>query len=187
MSRTAATTGERLLIAINYQDRVYQITDLHPAVSICNFDYAIPDAVMENRHLNRVIADDETGFSGQLETPYRKEAWAFLLAGGGLFSHLDYSFTTSFPNGKAPTIGATPDYGSEDLRRQLAFMRSFLEEIEVWRLRPCNEIAVWRSESGRTLAMADLGRLYAIYFSDIACPIPLAAPVIMATLFLRSM
>ena len=164
ITETESGLPNRHPIAINYQNRTLCIVDPHPDVSICNFHYAIPDAVKENRHLNRVIADDETGFAGQEAEPYRKEAWAFLLSGGGLFSHLDYSFTCSHPDGTAPNRGATPGYGGADLRRQLAFLRQLLEENQVWRMCPCNEIFAWNSGEVDAQVMADPGRLYVVYF-----------------------
>ncbi len=163
---TEARLPNRHLIAINYQNRTQRITDIHSAVSICNFHYALPDAVKENYDLGRVIADDETGFQGQIAAPYRKEAWAFMLAGGGLFSHLDYSFTCHHPDGTAPIQGRTPGYGGADLRHQLAFLKVFLEDIEVWRMRPGNEILAWNAGDVRAQAMIDPGRVYVVYFPE---------------------
>ncbi|MBN1933196.1 MAG: hypothetical protein JW934_00955 [Anaerolineae bacterium] len=161
---TESGLPNRHLIALNYQNRTQCIADPHPAVSICNFHYALPDAVKENRHLNRAIADDETGFAGQIAAPYRREAWAFMLAGGGLFGHLDYSFTCRHPDGAAPIKGSTPGYGGTDLRRQLAFLKAFLQDIRVWTMRPCNEIFAWNAGEVDAQALADPGRLYVIYF-----------------------
>ena len=41
-----------------------------------------PDAVAMNYGLNKVIGDNETGFRGTNDTPYRTEAWDFIIAGG---------------------------------------------------------------------------------------------------------
>ena len=46
-----------------------------------------------NYGLGKVIGDDETGFRGVIDRPYRIEAWDFLIAGGALYDNLDYSFT----------------------------------------------------------------------------------------------
>jgi hypothetical protein len=70
------------MIAINYNNRTQRIPFRHPAVSICNFHYAIPEAVKTQLPSGmRVITDDETGFCGQIADPYRREAWLFMLAG----------------------------------------------------------------------------------------------------------
>lgn len=153
--RTEAGLPNRHEIAVNYQNRAYVIPDVHPEVSILNFHYAQPEAVVANAHFNRPIADDETGFSGQLAAPYRKEAWRFFFAGGALFSHLDYGFTCEHPDGTGVVSGTTPGYGGEDLRRQLAFLRRFLEENEVWRLRPANELFARISGEVEGLALSD--------------------------------
>jgi hypothetical protein len=151
------------LIAVNYQNRAYVIPEIHPAVSIANFHYALPQAVYANARLGRIIADDETGFRGQSAEPYRREAWRFFFAGGGMFSHLDYSFTCEHPDGSAPIVGTTPGYGGEDLRRQLAFLRRFLEDNEVWTLRSANEVFAQVAGELDGLARADHGRLYLFY------------------------
>ncbi|HEX9018157.1 MAG TPA: cellulase family glycosylhydrolase [Anaerolineaceae bacterium] len=154
------------LIAINYQNRTQRIPSPNREVSICNFHYATPDAVKENYHLHKVIAYDETGFMGQLADPYRRDAWNFLLAGGGIFSHLDYSFTTAHPGGTAQITGNTPGYGGADLRGQLSFLRSFLEDLCIWDMRPYNEIFAWFAGRVPAQVMCEPGRVYLIYFSE---------------------
>lgn len=163
---TEQTLPNRHLIARNVQNRTLRATDLHPAFSIVNFHYALPEAAQWNYHLKVALADDETGFAGQSATPYRKEAWRFLLSGGGIYSHLDYSFTTGHPDGTYDDWQQTPGYGGPDLRQQLAFLRHFLEEIEVWRLEPHNEIFPWIARETGAHVMADLGRLYVLYLSQ---------------------
>jgi hypothetical protein len=82
------------LVAQNIANGSARIENPHPAVSLFNFHYASPpDAVRVNYGLNKPIAFDETGFAGTEDVTYRRQAWEFLLAGGAVFSHLDYSFT----------------------------------------------------------------------------------------------
>lgn len=163
---TEQALPNRHLIARNVQNRTLRVTDLHPAFSIVNFHYALPEAAQWNYHLNLVLADDETGFAGQSATPYRKEAWRFLLSGGGIYSHLDYSFTTGCPDGTFSDWQKTPGYGGQDLRNQLVFLRRFLEEHEVWRLEPHNEIFPWLARETGAHVLADPGRLYLLYLSQ---------------------
>ena len=61
-----------------------------------------------NFGLNKAIGDDETGFRGIHDRPYRIEAWDFLVAGGAIFDHLDYSFTTDHEDGTAKIVDPTP-------------------------------------------------------------------------------
>jgi hypothetical protein len=154
-------------ISLNYQNRTLRIDDCHPRVGIVNFHYALPDAVKENYHLCRVIADDETGFKGQADAPYRKELWSFVIAGGGAVSHLDYSFTAAHPDGTAVVRGNTPGYGSSDLRAQLGFMRRYLESKEVWRLEPHSEIIATSEPTSVGLnVLGEAGRLYLLYLPE---------------------
>lgn len=154
------------LIGINYHNRTKVLVQPHAGVSICNFHYALPEAVKANYHFNLPIADDETGFQGQLAAPYRQEAWNFLLAGGGIFGHLDYSFTTSHPDGTSPMVGSTPGYGGSDLREQLSFLRQFLEDNQVWKMKPYNEGLGQIFVRAQGQIMADPGRTYLMYFPE---------------------
>jgi hypothetical protein len=93
---------KRHLIAQNIANEKAKVERPNPAVSIFNFHYAAPpDTVGMNFGLNKVIGDDETGFRGIHDQPYRVEAWDFIIAGGAIFDHLDYSFTTDHEDGKA--------------------------------------------------------------------------------------
>ena len=71
------------LIAQNIANEKARIERPNPAVSIFNFHYATPPATVGmNYGLGKVIGDDETGFRGVDDRPYRIEAWDFLIAGG---------------------------------------------------------------------------------------------------------
>jgi hypothetical protein len=115
------------LIARNIANEKATITDPNPHVSIFNFHYAVPEAALANLHLNKALGDDETGFDGNDDRPYRTEAWRFLLSGGALFSHLDYSFTPDHEDGSASIEPPTPGGGGPELRSQFAFLKRFLE------------------------------------------------------------
>ena len=103
--------------------------DPHPSVSVLNFHYAFPPiAVGQNYHLNKVIGDNETGFDGNADSIYRREAWAFIIAGGALFNNLDYSFTSDHEDGTflyPPTQpgGGSAAAGAGDRRSPVAVGR----------------------------------------------------------------
>ncbi|NLF30448.1 MAG: hypothetical protein GX591_06130, partial [Planctomycetes bacterium] len=162
--RTERSLPHRHLIAMNVENRAMRVADLHPDVSIVNFHYAEPEAVLGNYHWNRVIADDETGFKGQAAAPYRREMWAFMFAGGGVFSHLDYSFTVAHPDGTAPIIGETPGFGSPAWRREVAVCRQFMEGLDLPAMAPHNEAVRFHGGDSETCrVLADPGRTYAVY------------------------
>jgi len=153
------------------------IADLNPRVSVLNFHAASPDAVRLNYPLNKVIAFDETGGSERSDRKYRTEGWDFILAGGGVYDHLDFSFTTDRPDGTAvPLPPGTPGGGGPDLRRQLRILKEFIEGFDFVRMRPdlttIRSIQVPASEAGSNpsstggptaRALAEPGRAYAIY------------------------
>lgn len=159
-----ATLPSRHLIAINYENRVARIADHHPKVDILNFHYAIPEAVAWNYHLDRVLADDETGFKGATSTPYRTEAWSFMLSGGAILSHLDYSFTVAHPDGTAPIVGSTPGHGGPAWRAQLTALKRFLDGLDLPAMEPHPEAAVMANALHvQTAVLAEVGQVYAVY------------------------
>lgn len=137
---------------------------VHPAVAILNFHYAEPAAAIDNQSLDRVIGDDETGFDGTADRPYRAEAWLFMLSGGGLFSHLDYSFTPDHEDGSARIKDPTPGGGGKNLRNQLAFLKQFLEGFDFLAMRPATiPPAAGNAPDVRMAALAEPGKQYAVY------------------------
>ncbi|MBD3244056.1 MAG: hypothetical protein GF331_25920 [Chitinivibrionales bacterium] len=159
----------RHLIAQNFRNHAELLTDVHPAVSICSFHYAGPEAVTANYHLDRVIADDETGFSGNEMAPYRHEAWNFIIGGGGLFSHLDYSFTVEKPDGTHAVDDSTPGIGGHYWRKQLKVLRDFMDELAFWRMRPASELQPTFKHPPRARILAEPGVAYAAYIDS---PLP---------------
>ena len=81
------------LIAQGVGHRTAKVARLNENVSVLNFHAATADAVRLNYHLDKVIADDETGGADRSDRKYRAEGWDFILAGGGVYDHLDFSFT----------------------------------------------------------------------------------------------
>ena len=139
---------------------------VHPRVSLLNFHYADPAAALENQGLDRAIGDDETGFDGVGDRAYRSEAWLFLLAGGGLFSNLDYSFTPDHEDGTATVSDPTPGGGGETLRTQLAFLKRFLEGFAFVKMQPATIQASGNAPEARMAVLAEPGEQYAIYLSQ---------------------
>jgi hypothetical protein len=153
------------LISWNIANGSAKVEAPHPAVSIFNFHYATPsDTVAMNWHLNRVIGDNETGFHGTGDAPYRMEAWDFLLAGGALFNHLDYSFTVGHEDGTFVFPATQPGGGGAAIRRQLRILRDFFCGFDFVRMRPDDAVVRGGAPPGGTArAFAEPGRAYAIY------------------------
>jgi hypothetical protein len=153
------------LIAQNIANKSARIENPHPAVSIFNFHYATPpDTVGINYGLNRVIGDDETGFRGVADEPYRTEAWDFILAGGGLYNNLDYSFAAGEEAGTFAYPASQPGGGSRALRRQLKILSDFINGFDFIRMSPGNAVIKGAVPAGVTArALVERGRAIAIY------------------------
>ncbi len=155
----------RHLIAQNIANKGKKVERPNRLVSIFNFHYAKPpDTVAENYDLNRVIGDDETGFAGSEAKPYRLEGWDFIIAGGGVYDNLDYSFTVGHEDGTAGI--SAPGGGGQMLHKQLAILKDFINGFEFVRMRPDNSVikgGVPQKATARVLA--EKGRSYAIYIN----------------------
>ncbi len=162
LAATGAELPFRHLIAQNVFNYQGVVTNPHPSVSIFNFHYAYPNAATQNYALNVALGDDETGFAGQGDFSYRREAWEFMLSGGGLFNHLDYSFTTSSENGTATQ--SAPGGGGAAIRRQLGVLRGVLEGLPLTSLAPQSGFVTGGVPSGGAArAIGAYGKAYAVY------------------------
>ena len=123
------------LISQDISNFHYPIADADPNISIFTFHYALPEAVTENYHLNRVIGFNETGFAGREDATYRRQAWRFLMAGGGLFNQLDYSYSVGAETGQDTSYKA-PGGGSPALRLQFKVMKDFFEKLNFVTYKP---------------------------------------------------
>ena len=156
---------QKHLISQNIANKKLKIENPHAGVSVFNFHYAYPPIpVAQNFHLNKVIGDNETGFEGTADSSYRKEAWAFILAGGGLYNNLDYSFTVGYENGTFKYPETQPGGGSPALRKQLGYLRNFLYAFDFLKMRPDSTIipATFALHK-KSQVLAEAGRQYAVY------------------------
>ena len=160
---TEAALPNKHLIAQNIANGSCKIPDPNPAVSIFNFHYCSPpDAVGMNFGLNRAMADDETGFKGSADAPYRPDAWDFLLAGGAVYSNLDYSFTPDREDGTA--VPNAPGGGGVDFRKQMAVLKAFIEGFDFIRMAPDNAVIKGGvPEKATARALVEKGRQYAVF------------------------
>lgn len=165
---TEKSLPNKHLISQNIANGSAVITNPHPAVSVFNFHYAYPPVVVSQNHvLNKVIGDNETGFRGVSDTTYRYEGWRFILAGGGLYNNLDYSFTPDNEEGNYRYPATQPGGGSAALRTQLKYLQDFLGSFEYIRMRPDSTlIGPSVSSTMRYNALSETGKQYALYFID---------------------
>ena len=150
------------LISLNISNNKAKVDDVHEAVSILNFHYAWPpETVAMNYGLNRVIGDNETGFKGTGDFYYRREAWAFILAGGGLYNNLDYSFAVGYEDGTFADP-KQPGGGSAALRSQLRILSEFIHDFDFVLMAP-SDAASGLPEGFVAYALEEMGKQYAVY------------------------
>jgi hypothetical protein len=162
------------LIAQNYCNFYYPVTEVDPSVSIMNFHYNYPVVVEQNYAYNRVIGFDESGFAGRQDITYRRQAWNFIIAGGGLFNNLDYSFAPGFEDGTA--INKAPGGGSHNLRAQLKVLSDFIHSFNFVGMKPDNNV-IEQAPGAFARALSKPGKEYAIYiFNGPECRLKLNLP-----------
>jgi hypothetical protein len=155
------------LISNNIANFYSPVPDPRDGVSIYNFHYAKPPVtVAMNYHLNKVIGDNETGFNGIEDATYRTEAWDFIMAGGGLFNHLDYSFTTDNEDGSFRIEAGQPGGGGKTLRNQFKILAEFMQGIDFINVVPVNSdrLRLPIPEKLTVQALAKEEKEFAMYF-----------------------
>lgn len=145
------------LIAENIANGSATVKSPNPAISIYNFHYATPPATVAlNWGLKKPVAFDETSARCSA-ADRRKEAWAFLFAGGAVYNNLDPSFTdTNIP----------PDACAE-IRYQLGILQTFVHRFELQFLQPDQTtLRQWPLGSGDAYVLSEPGRTYGVYLKS---------------------
>ena len=155
------------LISNNIANNNLKVKSPRPGVSIYNFHYARPPVTVDlNYSLNNVIGDNETGFDGIENAKYRSEAWNFILAGGGLFNNLDYSFTTGNEDGSFVVKKDQPGGGGKTLRNQFKILAEFMKSLDFINMVPVKNENLKSSEPENLYMRALIRKddLLAVYF-----------------------
>ena len=161
---TEAAFPVKHLIAQNISNGSKKIENPNPSVSIFNFHYSRPPkSVAMNYALNRVISDDETGFRGTSDSPYRREGWDFILAGGAVYDNLDYSFTVGHEDGTFKFPATQPGGGGHALQTQLSILRKFIDSFDFVHMQPDKSDIKAVGNAASIYALAQPGKDYAVY------------------------
>ena len=155
------------LISNNVQNFKKLVPEPRPHVSIYNYHYAEPPVTVPlNYHLNLPLGDNETGFRGIKGDIYRIEAWRFILAGGALFNHLDYSFTTENEDGTYVVQKGEPGGGSRELREQFKLLAGFMQSLNFINMKPAGKDVVKPITTGTSVeGLLEDGKVWAFYLS----------------------
>jgi hypothetical protein len=149
------------LVAWNWSNFKDALRPLPAPLGAVHFHYAFPEAAIWNRALRVPVGCDETGFMGAEDHHYRRQAWEFILSGGALYNHLDYSFTVGQEDGTEVQPKA-PGGGSPALRKQFRALRQMVETLPFWRMTP--DLQVVRAAHGAATSAFSLpGDAYVIY------------------------
>ena len=151
------------LIAQNYCNFYFPVAEVDPNVSVMNFHYNYPVVVEQNYAWDRVIGFDESGFAGSEDVTYRKQAWNFIIAGGGLFNNLDYSFAVGEEDGRA--VNKAPGGGSPELRKQLKVLYDFIHTFNFTGMKPDRNVVV-QSPGAFARVLSESGKQYAVYLHN---------------------
>jgi len=153
------------LIAQNFSNYKAPIPVVEDNISIINFHYNWPEAVEWNYGYNKVIGFDESGFAGSEDKVYRRQAWRFILSGGGLFNNLDYSFFSDYEDGTLENDA--PGGGSATLRSQMKVLSDFIHGFNVINLKP-DYTCVRHAPGLIPYVMSSFGEEYAVFIQSIA-------------------
>ena len=156
------------LISNNVANHHRLVQNPRQGVSVYNFHYARPPVTVPmNYHLNMVIGDNETGFNGIKDATYRMEAWNFIMAGGALFNHLDYSFTSDNEDGSFIIVEGQPGGGGKTLRKQFRILAEFMQSLNFINMKPVSDEIVRLTGPGSSSVqgLVEEGKVIALYFS----------------------
>ena len=161
MQSVASLRRERNNLTPQYK---FPIPEIDDNISVIIFHYAGPETVEWNYHNNKVIGFDESGFTGTEDFVYRRQAWRFMMNGGGLFNNLDYSFFVGHENGLGKN--KAPGGGSKELRNQLKILSDFLHSFELTKLHP-NHSCIISSPGLIPFVLSDKNSAFAIFLESV--------------------
>lgn len=154
------------LIAQNISNFQSELESLPGGVSIINFHYALPEAVTENSDLGGMIGLDETGFMPHDDVIYLKQAWRFLLAGGGLYNNLDYSFTAGNETGTWPIPPGNPGWGGPGFREKLSFLARTIHSVPFYEMEFSSSVLKDTGPGSKQFGLAKQGEVYLVLLED---------------------
>jgi hypothetical protein len=92
------------------------------------------------------------------------EGWDFLLAGGGLYNNLDYSFTAGHEDGTFALPDKQPGGGGKELRKQLRVLKDFIYGFDFVKMKPDKKTVHGKAPAGLSVrGLSEPGKQYAFY------------------------
>jgi hypothetical protein len=156
------------LVNQNVSNLQYDLENLPEGISMINFHYALPGAVLKNLDLGGVVCLDETGFMPHEDALYMDQAWRFLLSGGGLYNNLDYSFTAGNEKGDWPIPVTNPGWGGPAFRKKLSLLAETLEQIPFHEMEVSTELFGTDAPDVKQYVLQKPGEVYLAFLEHIA-------------------
>jgi hypothetical protein len=173
---TEKSMKNKHLHAENISNFEYTVNQAIRGVSILNFHYASSHAVLLNHEVMNVKSLDETGFMPHISDLYIDQAWRFILAGGGVYNNLDYSFIVGNEDGTWSIPDGNPGWGGPAFRRQLSYLVMFMKKLPFYEMNFCDTLICSEKKIMQTGLMSKNG-IYGIFLEDIeAKPLPVKIP-----------
>ena len=154
------------LIAENISNFEYAVNQSIKGISILNFHYASPHAVLLNNAVMCVKSLDETGFMPHKSELYIDQAWRFILAGGGVYNNLDYSFIVGNEDGTWKIPDGNPGWGGPAFRKQLSYLAAFMKKLPFYEMNYCDTLICSEKKIMQTGLMSKNG-IYGVFLEDI--------------------
>ena len=141
-----------------------------PNVSIYNVHYGNYMQALNNQGLNKVLAlDEDWDFPWFDDYAVRSYGWKWIMAGGGLYNHLDPTFQNGYWSGNGTELAeefGRRSWGSAAVRAQLGYCNAFISSLPFISMAPNSSCVVSVPGGGTALALAENGRAYAVYIFD---------------------
>ncbi len=163
-----SSLSNRHVIAQNICNFGHRVDPVPEAISVLNFHYAHPFAVLENLNTGRVIGLDETGFMPQKDALFIDQAWRFMLSGGGLYNNLDYSFTAGYESGTWEIPAANPGWGGPVFRKKLAILAGTMDRVPFHRMDVSTAIAEAAGQEVVQTGLASGGEVYLLFLEKLS-------------------
>jgi len=154
---------KRHLIAQNISNFQHTMEKLPAGVSMINFHYAHPEAVLLNLGIGGVVGLDETGFMPHEDQLYINQAWRFILSGGGLYNNLDYSFTAGQETGTWPIPDTNPGWGGPQFRKKLSYIVETMKRVPFLEMEFSNSILKSTSTLLKQYGLQKSGEYYLLF------------------------
>ncbi len=158
--------SKKHLIAQNVSNLQHDLNHLPKGISLINFHYALPDAVISNLDLGGVIGLDETGFMPHEDKLYINQAWRFMLSGGGLYNNLDYSFTAGNETGRWPIPETNPGWGGPEFRQKLSYLVQTMNQVPFHEMEFSDSIVKSSARDTRQYGLQKPGESYLVFLEN---------------------